>query len=190
MTTGQGTLTMAIKKWLTESNERSLKTSIFDIRRVVRRHPDTGLTGEFWLVEPPDWVNIVALTRDRRIVLVRQYRHGTDEVTLEIPGGGVDAGEDLSVAAQRELREETGYTCSRWEQIGLIEPNPAFMGNRCATLLGHDAELTHDTDFDEHEDIAVELYPVERFFEMIDEGSIRHGIVVSAAYYLMRSLSR
>ncbi|MEC9442479.1 MAG: NUDIX hydrolase [Myxococcota bacterium] len=181
---------MKIKPWETLSNVTLIEAPIFSVGKYARRHPDKNTEADFWWVSPPDWVNILAITPEDGIVLVRQYRHGTDEITLEIPGGAVDPGESMPEAAARELREETGYTCAYWEQIGQIDVNPAFMTNRCTTFLGVNATLTDDTDFDEHEELSVEIYPVEYFFDMIDKGEIDHGIVVSAAYFLQRWRAR
>ena len=173
-----------IKKWRTLDKETLIETPIFEVNRVRRAHPDTHIESNFWQIAPPDWANIVALTDDDDIVLVRQYRHGTDTITLEIPGGAIDEGEGVHEGAERELREETGFTCESWHVIGTIDPNPAFMSNRCVTLLGLGAKRTTETSFDEHEELYVELHPVEAFFSMIDDGTIRHGVVVAAAYYL------
>ena len=93
-------------------------------------------------------------------------------------------------AARRELREETGYGADRFERIGTIQVNPAFMTNACATVLAHGARLEGATQFDEHEEIAIERVSLGEFFAMIDDGRIDHGIVVAAAHYLSRHLAR
>src|SRR4051812_34321422 len=97
-------------------------------------HPRTGTTKRFSLIDAVDWVNIIALTADEQVVLVRQYRVGIDALCLEIPGGMVDPGETPMEAAVRELREETGYSGGHWKQIGTIAPNPAIQNNWLHTL--------------------------------------------------------
>ncbi len=174
--------------WTTSHSREALKTPIFSVHAHLREHPERGTSAEFWSLSPQDWVNILALTPEKKLVLVRQYRHGTDQLTLEIPGGALDEGEPVLEAARRELREETGYESEHWTELGRIAVNPAFMTNHCTTLLATNARLTSEQDFDEHEELSVELLDVEDFFTAIDAGEIDHGIVVSAAYYLKRYL--
>lgn len=184
-----GDATQEPSLWRTEATERVLETPIFTVDKLKRTHPLRQTSAHFWSVSPPDWANILALTPQHELVLVQQYRHGTDRLTWEIPGGAVDPHEDALVGAQRELREETGYTATQWIQIGKIAVNPAFMSNHCTTWLALDATRTTTQDFDEHEELGVALIPVSAFFSKIDAGEIDHGIVVSAAYYLARYLN-
>jgi len=146
----------------------------------VTRSPRTGEPHRFFVLEGNDWVNVVALTSAGEIVLVRQYRAGTESVTLEIPGGGVEDGETPLAAAQRELREETGYTASRWRELGMVHPNPAVQANRCTSFLAEDAVPTGELDQDAGEDLSVELRPATSVGELVRSGEITHGLVLVA----------
>jgi ADP-ribose pyrophosphatase len=143
-------------------------------------HPRSGTEFERLVLETPDWVNVVALTPERRLVLVRQYRFGTDEVTVEIPGGIVDPGEDHRTAAQRELREESGHTATRWRYLGWVAPNPAFHDNRLHHWLAEDARPTAALAPDPGEDISVETWDLDAVRAGIQRGEISHSLVVAA----------
>jgi len=134
------------------------------------------------IVRADNWVNAIALTPDQRIVLIEQYRSGTGEVTLEIPGGIIDGTETPEEAGLRELREESGYAGRTAELIGSVHPNPAFMTNRAYTVLVRDVEWVGDLQQDDGEDIAVRLVPLAQIPELIRTGAITHAIVIAAFY--------
>jgi ADP-ribose pyrophosphatase len=158
---------------------------IAKVRSDIYADPRTGHEHPRLLIDMPDWVNIIALTPGNDIVLVRQFRFGTGESTLEIPGGLVDAGEDPAVAAVRELEEETGYVPGRVEALGSLKPNPALQGNTCYSFLARDCVQKHGGRPDEGEDLTVELHPYADVPRLVREGHITHAIIV-AAFHLAR----
>lgn len=158
---------------------RIFKTSFVDAM-----HPRTGEPKRFSLIECTDWVNIIALTRDDQVVLLRQYRPGTGTVCLEIPGGMVDPGEDAATAAARELEEETGYTSSTWRRLGVAAPNPAIQNNRLHSYLALDVELTKPPRPDGGEVLAIELAPMAAVHAMLRDGRIDHALVMTAFAHL------
>jgi ADP-ribose pyrophosphatase len=174
---------MKIIKWKTISSEVALTAKIFRYVKLKSESPSTGKIGDFDLIQCLNWVNVIAITKDQQIVLIKQYRHGTDKVTVEIPGGAVNHGEDPRLAAERELREETGYTSKKWSHLGKVDANPAFMSNQCDTYLALEAELTHDQEFDPFEEIEVYLKPKSEIKSLVASGEITHSIVIAALYF-------
>lgn len=175
---------MIVKKWKVISSEIALRANIFRYLKIKSQSPNTNAVGDFDVIQCFNWVNVVAITKNKEIVLVKQYRHGIQEVTLEIPGGAVHPEEDFLAAAQRELAEETGHTSLKWQKIGQVSANPAFMNNYCETYLALDSESTCSQKLDDFEEIIVELYPLKELREMIKAGKIHHSLVVAAIYFL------
>jgi 8-oxo-dGTP pyrophosphatase MutT (NUDIX family) len=157
---------------------------IFSLRADKCVSPRTGQEHEVFVLDCVNWVNVVAVTPENQLVMVEQYRFGTETVELEIPGGTMDKGETDPVATGvRELREETGYAGEQARVIGTILPNPAIMSNVCHTVLVENCRPAHALQFDPAEDLITRLVPVADFPRLIQEGQIRHSLVVVALYH-------
>lgn len=136
--------------------------------------------GHYVYLDASDWCNVVAVTKDRHVVLIEQFRHGLGEVTLEFPGGIVEPGEDAAKAGERELVEETGYSGKNQGIIGTVSSNPAIFNNHVHSVLVTDCELNHKQELDGNEEIAVRLMPLHEIDGLIQRGHIHHALVVCA----------
>jgi len=158
---------------------------IFALRRERSRFSRDDAEHEFHVLESPDWVNIIPLTADEHVVMVRQFRHGIRDYTLEVPGGMVDRDDPSPlVAAQREMMEESGFDSDRIEPLGVIHPNPAIQENRCHSFVAYDVERRHVPTFDSTEETEVELVPLATIPDLIRDGRITHALVVVAFHWL------
>jgi 8-oxo-dGTP pyrophosphatase MutT (NUDIX family) len=155
---------------------------VFDVLYARYRHPARGRERDFVVMTAPDWVNVIALTPDHRLILVRQFRFGIDDFSLEIPGGVMEPGEDPLAAAQRELREETGHTGENVRVLGRVHPNPAIMSNFCHLVLVENARRTAELAWDHDEEIEVIAAPVDEVYEWARTGRISHALVLDALF--------
>jgi len=173
-----------IQPWPKISEKRLGDFRVFSVRSVDKFSPRTGRVHEFFIIDSVNWVNVIALTPDRRMVMVEQYRHGSDTVELEIPGGMIDPADSAPEAAGiRELREETGYTGDPPRLIGQVFPNPAIMSNTCFTVLVENCRITTATHFDQTEELITKLVPVDEVPGLVASGKIRHCLVVAALFH-------
>ena len=173
-----------IKRWKKVSSNPVGNFRVFNIRSDVKISPRTGREHDFYVIEAVNWVHVLALTKEGQLVMIEQYRHGSDTVELEVPGGMMDA-EDASPleAGLRELREETGYEGTQAEVIGQIYANPAIMNNVCYTVLVRDCELKHTPQLDHGEDMATILVDPAQIPQLVQEGRIGHSLVVVGLYH-------
>ncbi|MEE2664686.1 MAG: NUDIX hydrolase [Myxococcota bacterium] len=156
---------------------------IFNVVRARARSPRTGRPHDFYRIESVDWVNVVPLTPDDQVVMVRQFRHGSREVTLEIPGGMVDPGEEPAAAAARELLEETGYRAGDVVSLGRVSPNPALFDNRVHTFLATACTRVAEIANEGAEETRVELLARGELLERVRAGDVDHALVIAGLYW-------
>ncbi len=159
---------------------------VFKVREDFCERGSDKKESTFFVIENPDWVNVIALTRDKQTVLIEQFRHGIEKTILEIPGGMVDENERAETTARRELAEETGFSSDNFIFLGKSHPNPAINDNEIHHFLALECEKTEDVKFDEHESIVTKLVPLDEVENLIKSGKITHSLVIAAFYYLNR----
>jgi 8-oxo-dGTP pyrophosphatase MutT (NUDIX family) len=179
-----------LRKWRRVRSTRVAQFRIMDISRIELEDGAGRDRGEVFVIECRDWCNVVALTPADELVLVWQYRFGTDSLSLELPGGVIDPGETPERAALRELREESGYEADALEPLLVVEPNPAMQNNRCHTFVARGARRTADVKFDAQEELETVLVPVSRLGALLDSGQVTHALIHGALMTFWRNLQR
>lgn len=161
---------------------------VFSLRKDKRVSPRTGAEHDFFIIDASNWVNVIALTSSGEMVFIEQYRHGSETVELEIPGGIIDGSDPSPITAGcRELLEETGYEGRDAGLLGQVFPNPAIMRNTCYTVLVRDCRRVKPVQFDHAEDLETVLVPASEVPALIRSGKVRHSLVVAAlCHFLVR----
>ncbi|HEY0864278.1 MAG TPA: NUDIX hydrolase [Lacunisphaera sp.] len=168
------------QRWKKLGSREVARTRIFSVESVYFHHPQRAKPQDFFVINAPDWVNVLALTPDGCLVLVRQFRYGIDDFSVEIPGGVIDLGEDPVAAGVRELREETGYVGASARLLGSVRPNPAMQNNRCHLVLVEDARPAAKLDWDPDEEFEIMTRPVDEVYALAYAGGITHAMVLDA----------
>jgi 8-oxo-dGTP pyrophosphatase MutT (NUDIX family) len=172
-----------IEPWRKISSRLLADFRVFSVREDRKVSPRTGAALDFFVIDASNWVNVIALTPDGRLVLIEQFRHGSNTVELEIPGGVMEAADASPEAAGcRELVEETGFEGEQPQIVGQVFPNPAIMSNKCFTVLVRNCRLVKPVQLDQGEDLATRLVPVAQVPALVASGQIRHSLVVAALY--------
>ncbi|MDH3590827.1 MAG: NUDIX hydrolase [Planctomycetota bacterium] len=167
-------------RWRKTGSEVVYDARVFRVRRDSYEFGGAP-THDFHVIEAGTWVNVVAVTPDGAVVLVRQFRHGIEEVSLEVPGGLVDGTDaDPAAGARRELLEETGYAGGPLRRIGSVTSNPAILNNRTESYLTQDAVPTADPAPDPNEELELVLVPKHEITGLVLRGEIHHSLSVCA----------
>jgi len=174
-------------KWKVLSSTYLVKAPWAVLRKDVCEMPNGHLVPEYYVLEYPNWVNIVAFTKENEIILVRQYRHGAGKEFLEIPGGVIDEGEDALTAAAREMMEETGYRFEQMEKLVDLYPNPATSTNITTTFIARGGVKINEQALDDQEEIEVILASVNEVKQLLRENKIGQALHAAALFYALGS---
>lgn len=168
-----------IKKWKTLSSEYVFRRPWLTARRDKVQLPNGVINDEFYILEYPTWVNVLAVTEDGKYVMVEQFRQGLGDVFTELCAGVVEEGEDPETAARRELEEETGYTGGEWELLSVISGNPSVTNNLTYCFLARGVRPTTTQHLDSTEDIAVKLLTHEELVEMMERDEMKQALMAA-----------
>lgn len=169
----------SLPPWSRGTTRVLAKTRILELHGVMFSHPARQGESEFSVIHTSDWVNVIATTPDRQMVLVRQFRYGINAPSLEIPGGIIEEGEDPVQAGIRELKEETGFVGGHAHVLGRIHPNPAIQDNHCHLIWVENAVIQDTTAWDEHEELEIITLPIDEVYALAHAGEITHSLVLN-----------
>jgi 8-oxo-dGTP pyrophosphatase MutT (NUDIX family) len=174
------------KHWREIGSEQLLDCRIIQIYRTTAVSPQNGATHDFVRIRSVDWVQIIPITAAGEVVMVKQYRAGSGTVTLEIPGGLIDDGEDPAGAAARECLEETGYAARMVHSMGAMNPNPALFTNRLHSFYALDVERVASIKNEHTEFTEAVLVPLHELEGLLRENRIDHSLVAATLWRYLR----
>lgn len=174
-----------VEPWIRKRLNRIADCRVFSVDESTSVSPKTGKEHRFYRINSADWVNVVPVTAANEVVCIRQFRHGSEKVTLEIPGGLVDPGEDPVTAAARECQEETGFAADDLVSLGTLNPNPAIFPNLLHTFVAADVRLTGDVQNTDTEYTEVQLIPMRQVPDLLVSGEIDHALVAATLWRLL-----
>jgi len=179
-----------IEKWQRVASKYLVKEKWATLRVDEVKLPDGIIKDDYYVLEYPNWVNAIALTAEGKIIMVRQYRHAADLISLEVPGGVIDGDEAPEFAIKRELLEETGYSFKTCKLLAELYPNPATANNITYTYFLTGGVKTHEQHLDEHEILNVEEYTVEEVKQFLKDNKIAQALHVAALLYGLAEIDK
>jgi ADP-ribose pyrophosphatase len=171
-----------VKHWQELASRHVLDCGVFSVDELQSRSPADGSEHRFFRINANDWVQLVPVTKQREIVMVRQYRHGSGELSLEVPAGIIDPGESPEEAAVRECLEETGYRARALKPLGVFRPNPAYFANRLSAFFSSDLESVGAIQNTGTEQTELVLVPVDDVPSLLVDGTIDHALAVAVLW--------
>jgi ADP-ribose pyrophosphatase len=179
---------MSELKWKTCSSTYIHKGPWATLRSDKCEMPDGRIVDEYYVLEYPNWVNAVAITEDNKVLMVRQYRHAANLVSLEIPGGVIEPDEAPEAAMRRELLEETGYRFDDVELISTVYANPSTANNKTFCYLAKGGKKVREQDLDEHEELIIEEYTIAEVKQLLAENKIAQALHCTGLFYALMKL--
>ncbi|MCJ8278027.1 MAG: NUDIX hydrolase [Bdellovibrionales bacterium] len=179
-------------EWKVLETKELFSSGIFQLKVDRCELPDGRVMPKYYVMDFPDWVNVVPMTKEGEFILIKQYRHASKEMHIEVPGGTLDPHRNESVeeGALRELLEETGYKPQKMIKVGEHYPNPAIQSNRMHTYLALDCEKVKEQDLDPYEDLSLYFCSKEKMLEHLKKGEINHTIMVASLFYALNHLDK
>src|SRR6476646_5987465 len=175
-------------QWKVLESEYLYNEPWLTVRKEKCELPNGKIMPAYYTLEYPTWVSAFALTKEGKVLLVKQYRHGLEVISTELPGGVVDKGETPEKAIERELKEETGYVFDSYEYIGKICANPATTNKYMHMYIAKGGVKKFDQSLDETEDVEVEVYSIEEVKELIKENKIVQALHCTCMFYALGKL--
>lgn len=179
-----------LENWKIKSQSQIFSSSPFNVIKKEYFKPHSQEIFDAFIVDTPNWANVIAINSKNQILMVKQFRFGTDKIELEIPGGCINKDEEAGEGIRRELKEETGYIAKRWTQIGVVDANPAIQQNKCYSFLAEEIVFTGQQQLDPDEIIEFEFVDLAEIDYLIQNGIITNTYIIAAFLWLKYYLEK